>query len=95
MDRSQVIAATLTELHTKDYRNGFNDSVVSHCCDTLDEFDGSGREFWSIMCCGYKPKAFASFFDSDQDLVDYYNTICALASGEGCFEMPSWGTRGT
>lgn len=95
MDRAQVIADTLKELHEQDYRFGFNDSVLSHCCDALNEFDDSGRVFWSHLCCGRRQSALEDFMDSDKDLLDYYDEVEKISSGHGAFVMPHWGTRGT
>lgn len=95
MDRAQVIADTLTKLHTEDYRSGFNDSVLSHCRDALDEFDGSGSVFWSMMLTGDRNECLEKFFDGDKDLRDYFDEVDKLSHQEGCFVMPSWGTRGT
>lgn len=95
MNRAQIIADTLTRLHEQDYRNGFNDSVLSFCRDALDDFDSSGKKFWSHMCCGRRGDVFQDFMDCDKDLMDYYEHVEKQAAGPGAFEMPEWGTRGT
>lgn len=97
MNRAQVIADTLVRLEQQDYRQGFEDSVLSQCRDALNEFDGSGSEFWNLMLSGMhgKEQACEQFLDNDEDLVDYYNQIVEMSEGPGCFVMPEWGTRGT
>lgn len=98
MSRAETIHRTLVELSKQDYRQGFNDSVLSHCCDALDAEDpGDGRVLWSLMLTGTqnRQRAFEEFFDSDERLFEYYRWIEERSKGKGAFEMPWWGTRGT
>ena len=95
MSRANVIAETIKALDEQDYRNGFNDSVLSYCRDALNEFDGSGKEFWSHMCCGRRKEAYEQFMGNDKELIDYYQQVEQQAEGPGAFVMPEWGTRGT
>jgi len=96
MNRAKVIADRLTQLHIQEYRNGFNDSVLSHCRDAVEAFEpGSGREFWNQMLRGDRGEALVNFLDNDKDLLNYFDKVDKNASGPGAFEMPHWGTRGT
>lgn len=95
MNRAQVIANKLDELQENDYRNGFNDCVLGYCRDALNEFDGSGEEFWSAVCCNRMSEVLREFMDSDQALMDYFDEVSTMAKGPGAFEMPAWGTKGT
>ena len=98
MSRAETIRLTLAELSKQDYRQGFNDCVLSHCCDALDaEYPADGRVLWRLMLTGEqnRQRAFEEFFDNNQDLLDYYYEVEERSKGKGAFEMPEWGTRGT
>lgn len=92
---AQVLVDTLDSLRDKNYRNGFNDSVLTHCCDALEKFNGTGPALWSYMCCGDRQSALDEFMDSNPDILDYYDAVEKMASGSGAFVMPEWGIRGT
>lgn len=95
MNRAQVIANVLRDLDAAEYRQGFNDSVLSYCRDALIDFDGSGSEFWSLMLRSNRDEALIKFMDNDKDLLNYFDEVDTKAAGPGAFVMPHWGTRGT
>ena len=94
--KAAVIFSKLQELSEKDYRSGFNDSVLSECRDVLEDFeDGAGRVFWNKMLTYGRQEIFKEYFGGSQSLMDYYDVVDANSRKEGCFVMPSWGTYGT
>jgi len=85
MDRNQVIRKTVTDLIDRDYREGFNDGVIFRVTAALNEFDDSGKLFWSQMLTGKKDKAFEEFFGSDASLWDLYIRAEEISKGPGAF----------
>jgi hypothetical protein len=85
-----ILMNKLQELIDSNYREGFNDSVLSHCKQALIDngFEIAGRQLWNDVCCGKK-------WTSDSELLAKYNEAEALSKKEGCFVMPEWGTKGT
>jgi len=80
----------LQELIDSGYREGFNDSVLTHCKIALQEagFPITADQLWSDVCCGRK-------WTSDSELLAKYNEAEAESKKKGAFVMPDWGTKGT
>lgn len=89
-----LILNELNRLKGMNYRNGFNDSVLSHvCCALGNKYEaGPAKEMWSAICCGNRNYIAETY---GQDVQDLYNEVDEMAKGEGAFVMPEWGTRGT
>jgi len=85
MERKDIIRNTVTDLIDQDYREGFNDGVIIRVTAALDEFDGSGSQFWNHMLLGRKNEAFEQFFGSDADLWDLYAHAEKISKGPGAF----------
>lgn len=96
MDRTDIIRNTLNQLIEQDYREGFEDGVIYRVRAALEEFDGSGKEFWSYMCSiSQRKHAFTEFFNSDQDLWDLYYSTEKMSKGPGSYVPHPRETYGT
>lgn len=103
----QIISDTLDHLESIDYREGFNDSVLSKLCDSVNEqFPNMRWVMWSDCCMveySYSKNPSSSqvqlvvekYLDNDWKLMERWVAIEKVASGEGSFVMPEWGTYGT
>lgn len=92
----ELIVNELNRLKEIDYRNGFNDSVLSKVCDVLGnhyERNTPASDFWNAACCGRGEKYITETYGAE--VYALYNEVSEMAAGEGCFVMPDWGTRGT
>jgi len=89
-----LIVNELNRLIEIDYRNGFNDSVLSNVCGAIgNKYEaGPAREMWNAICCGNR-NYIAEVYG--QDVQDLYNEVEEMAKSEGAFVMPAWGTKGT
>jgi len=86
-DRNQVIRNTVNELIERDYRTGFEDTVLHRVCSALNEFDGSGQDFWNAMLIGRIDRAMEEFFYFDINLFELYEYAERMSKGPGCFVM--------
>lgn len=77
----------LNNLKKQEYREGFNDSVLSILRDELND-----RDLWSNVCCGRGKKYITETYGDDA--YSLYEEVTNL-SKQGAFVMPSWGTKGT
>lgn len=89
----EIIVSKLNELSKSNWKAGFDTSVLSEICRAIGETPPKGN-LWSYMCCGYKEKVVAGYFDGDNSIMELYNEV-DKNSKDGGFEMPQWGTYGT
>lgn len=91
----EIILNKLNELKAKDYRVGFDDSVLNQICNAIGnkyERGTEASELWTKICCGYRTYIAETY---GQDVQDLYNDVDKMSHKEGAFVMPDWGTYGT
>ena len=104
----EIISDTLDHLEAIDYRNGFNDTVLTHLCAGINaQFPNMHWIMWNDCCMveyAYTERGPNShqvkmvvekYLDNDWDLMERWVRVHTVAGGKGAFEMPSWGTYGT
>jgi len=95
MSNRDVILNVLNGLKAQDFREGFEDTVLYRVCRALGNHRERGTpssELWNAECCG-REEYIAETYGEDVDAL--FREVKAMASGEGAFVMPSWGTYGT
>lgn len=78
----------LNKLKESNYREGFNDSVLSILCNELND-----KTLWSKVCCGHGAEYITETYGDDA--YSLYEEVVDLSKQKGAFVMPSWGTKGT
>lgn len=78
----------LNNLKESNYREGFNDSVLSILRDELND-----RTLWTKVCCGCGKKYITETYGDDA--YSLYEEVVNLSKQAGAFVMPSWGIKGT
>ena len=87
MSRNEIIRNTVNELIERDYRTGFEDTVLHRVRSALNEFDGSGINFWNAMLSSRIDTAMEEFFDFDMQLFELYEYAEEMSKGPGRFVM--------
>ena len=104
----QVISDTLDNLEAINYRDGFNATVLTHLCAGMNVlFPNMYWIMWNECCMveyDYTERGpnshqvqtvLEKYLDNDMDLMERWVRVHTAAAGQGAFEMPEWGTRGT
>jgi hypothetical protein len=99
---AKLCTPLLTSLIAKDFRAGFEDGVINRCkqCILDAGYTDEARKFWSDACCFsymYAPEGKVKKWYEvyGKEFTDLYLEATRIENLEGCFEMPTWGTRGT
>ena len=103
----QIISDTLDHLVSNDYREGFNDTVLSHLCMNVNKhFPNLYWIMWNDCCMveyhytqnpshNHVQMVAEKYLDNDWKLMEHWVNVHNMARGKGSFVMPEWGTQGT
>lgn len=102
MNTATVIRDTLFDLQARDFRNGFEDTVLRRVCKAVaDQTDHSFWDIWRDATNISHPSPSQRLYliqvwlGNDPQILDLWIEVDDMAKSTGSFTMPEWGTYGT